>query len=920
MPPNSEATFQRRLLGAIALPIVLLVLLTGLSIWQTIGLLSEMQWVDHTDQVISQANRVQKLLLDQETGIRGYLIAGEAEFLEPYEQGRSQIEAAIDQLADLVSDNPPQVEQVNQLELQQAAWHEDAVRSIQRKQQGGTEPIAELRDRKRQMDVLRSRIARFINIEEQLPDRRVQTVQQTARRVIATRIGLGAIVGAMLAYFSGRQLQKVAQTFQQILRSLQQSLAERDVAEAALRASEERFRRAILAAPLPIMLHTETGEVVQINRQWTQITGYTIAEIPTIADWTDRAYGDRKHQARADIARLYDLDEAIAEGEAVVTTRSGDRRTWEFFSAPVGQLSSGDRLVISTAIDITDRLGIEQQIRESYNLLQTFIESTTDAIFIKDRSGRCLLLNERTAQILGGTKSEILGKDEYELLPPDIAQAVQEADRQIMNSGRGQTFEEQIPEHGELRTFLSTKDPYRNAQGQIAGVIGISRDITDRKRAEEKLMRSTQRLRALQDIDHAILRVDSPAEIAQAALDRLQQIIQCDQAAVVLFDFEAETLEVLAGAIENNLAGSVLAIADSIDSERLRQRPNLLYIEDLAAWNDRAALGDRLLSAGYRSFLAMALLLENRLMGDLLLIARSPHAFSAEDQEIVQEVTNQLAIAIAQSKLRHQLQQYAAELEQRVADRTAALAEMNQELEAFTYSVSHDLRAPLRTMQGFAQALLEDYGGELDEFGKSYIESIVEDATQMESLIADLLSYSRLTRAQISPHSVNLDEVVTAALNQIRTQIEEKQAKVSIASPLGQVFAHRPTLVQGLVNLISNAIKFVESGVEPQIAIRSKSEQKECDWIRLEIVDNGLGIAPEHQERIFRVFERLHGVETYPGTGIGLAIVRKGIDRMGGRVGVESGLGQGSCFWMALPKAVQTSTVKTHDAPSDSSH
>jgi signal transduction histidine kinase len=283
-------------------------------------------------------------------------------------------------------------------------------------------------------------------------------------------------------------------------------------------------------------------------------------------------------------------------------------------------------------------------------------------------------------------------------------------------------------------------------------------------------------------------------------------------------------------------------------------------------------------------------------------LANQPAAFNLESQEIDQEVANQLAIVIQQAQLREQLQHYADELEQRVIERTALLEETNRELEAFTYSVSHDLRAPLRTMQGFAQALLEDCGEQLEDFCRSYIASIIGDAAQMNGLIDDLLNYSRLTHAQISLQATALDQVIERSLRQLTAQIEEKQAQIRVVAPLPQVVAHRATLVQVVTNLISNAVKFAAPDTQPQIDIFANLErQDEQDWIRLWIVDNGIGIAPEHQERVFRVFERLHGAESYPGTGIGLALVRKGLDRMGGRVGVESRLGEGSRFWIELP-------------------
>lgn len=237
-------------------------------------------------------------------------------------------------------------------------------------------------------------------------------------------------------------------------------------------------------------------------------------------------------------------------------------------------------------------------------------------------------------------------------------------------------------------------------------------------------------------------------------------------------------------------------------------------------------------------------------------------------------------------------------LEERVIQRTLQLQEANDELQAFAYSVSHDLRAPLRAMQGFAEALLEDYGDVLDNLGEDYAQRIVSSAQRLENLIQDLLAYSRLSRADLQLKVINLTDVMKEAIAQLEADLKQQQAQVTITSPLPEVIAHRSTLVQAIANLLTNAIKFVDN-VQPQVQVWAEMRG---EWVRLWVTDNGIGIAPEHQQRIFRVFERLHGIETYPGTGIGLAIVRKGIDRMGGQVGVESELGQGSRFWIELQR------------------
>jgi PAS domain S-box-containing protein len=245
-----------------------------------------------------------------------------------------------------------------------------------------------------------------------------------------------------------------------------------------------------------------------------------------------------------------------------------------------------------------------------------------------------------------------------------------------------------------------------------------------------------------------------------------------------------------------------------------------------------------------------------------------------------------------------QVQQLMATLEQRVVERTKQLEEANSELDGFASSVAHDLRAPLRAMQGFSQALIEDYAGDLDPTAQDYIRRIGAAAAGMDTLIQDLLTYSRISRSELKLQSVSLQAVVDEAQRGLESELRASDALVEVQAPLPLVSAQPLIMIQVVTNLLSNAIKFVAPGTRPNVRIWAEPRGER---VRLWVEDNGIGIAPAHQERIFGVFERLHGRETYPGTGIGLAIVRKGVERMGGRAGVESAPGQGSRFWIELP-------------------
>jgi PAS domain S-box-containing protein len=271
-------------------------------------------------------------------------------------------------------------------------------------------------------------------------------------------------------------------------------------------------------------------------------------------------------------------------------------------------------------------------------------------------------------------------------------------------------------------------------------------------------------------------------------------------------------------------------------------------------------------------------------------------------RDITQEKKTERALTLAQNELK----EYAGDLEKRVQERTAKLRETIQSLDGFCYSIAHDLRAPLRALGGFSKELSEGYAHLLDETGNDYLSRIQAAATRMDQLILDLLQFGRLNTAELPAKTVQLDEVLDKVLLPLDDEIKTKHARVKLRKPLLSVRANPVMVEQVVINLMGNALKFVQPKAPPKVELWTEAHDS---MVRLYVKDNGIGIKPSHLNKLFQPFVRLVNGAEYPGTGIGLAIVRKAVERMGGKVGVESEPGKGSCFWIDLPAASGENSV-----------
>jgi signal transduction histidine kinase len=414
------------------------------------------------------------------------------------------------------------------------------------------------------------------------------------------------------------------------------------------------------------------------------------------------------------------------------------------------------------------------------------------------------------------------------------------------------------------------------------------------RRTQRSLASHAERLRILHEIDQAVLAEQTPEEVAAAVIGPLRELLDLPRAIVNRFDLAAGQVEWVAAAGRRRThvgPGVRFSLALMGDVEALRRGENqLIDVNALPAGPESAAL----LASDIRFYMAVPMIAGGELLGALSFGGPSA-AFPNEHVAIVREVAAQLAIALSQARLLARVKGHAAELEARVSSRTAELEVSNNELESFSYSVSHDLRAPLRAVDGYARMLEEDHAARLDDEGKRLLSVVRAASTRMGLLIDDLLAFSRLGRQQPARRTLDM----TALAREVIAELNAAGlARISL-SALPQAAADAALLKQVWSNLISNALKY--SGKRPDASVEIGGRQAPGEnvyWVR----DNGVGFDMRYVDKLFAVFQRLHRAEEFPGTGVGLAIVQRVVARHGGRVWAESKPGEGACFYFALPQ------------------
>lgn len=537
-------------------------------------------------------------------------------------------------------------------------------------------------------------------------------------------------------------------------------------------------------------------------------------------------------------------------GELIHTRKNGASITVASRWALDRDARGGPGSILETNNDITER----KRADEVKGRLAAIVEHSHDAIVGKDLDGIIRSWNRGAELLFGYTASEAIGQPVTMLIPRERLDEEPGILKRIRHGEVVDHYETvRRRKDGKLLDISLTVSPVRDAHGRIVGASKVARDITERKQSEQALLQSEVRYRSLvsQVKDYAIFHMDL-AGLATSWNEGVKRILGFDEKEFVGTDistsiFTPEDIE--AGVPQREL--QTAAVKGTAGNDRWLRRKD----------------GSRFFASGITTALRDA--------------SGTVTGFS----KVLRDVTEK--------------KEAEERLERTVEERTADLRATNEQLEAFVYSIAHDLRAPLRSMTGYSQLLVDGHASNLDETAQQMLKRIQASSEFMDKLLVDLLAYGRTARAELELGPVEVQKAWESALLQCALQIEQSKAQVETLQPLPKVRAHEATLGQCLANLLANGLKFVAPGVQPRVTLRAEEEPHS---VRLWVEDNGIGIPANQHERIFRVFERLHGAR-YMGTGIGLSIVRKGIERMGGRVGLESEPGKGARFWIELPRA-----------------
>ena len=639
-----------------------------------------------------------------------------------------------------------------------------------------------------------------------------------------------------------------------------QDITQRNQAEDALRESEDKFRYVFDYSPVGMSLTLPTGEV-RANRAFRDMLGYSQDELRD-RTWQEISHPDDIEATQRETAALLAGDTETARFTKRYLKKDGSV-VWADVSTSLRRDSAGVPVFFMTIVnDITERKRAETALREERDRIRTILDCVGDPIFVKDNDHRITLANRAFYDTFRMDEASVLGHTLAEAVPENERQQFLAVDRQVLDTGVTDRREEELTVGDLTRTIVTRKMRFINASGHRF-LVGSIHDVTGRKRAEMEVrvlnaaldQRVAERTTELQQSKELLDQTGRLARVGGWEIDLERNELTWTDVVHQIHEVEPGYRPTVEGGINFYAPEAVPVISEAVRRAVEEAQPFDVELQLITAKNNRIwvrALGEATRKDGKVTHVRG--------------VFQDIHARKLAELE---------------------LQTYREHLE-----------ESNKELEAFSYSVSHDLRAPLRAIDGFARILSDEYGPKLDDEARRVCAIINDNTSRMGRLIDDLLTFSRLGRTEMQSSEIDMGGMARAVYYEVTTP--ECRARIDLQLDMMPTVVGDPSLMRQVwMNLLSNAVKFSSKRERVVIAIRGETTDGEQVF---SVRDNGAGFDMQYVGKLFGVFQRLHSTREFEGNGVGLAIVQRVIRRHGGRVWAEGEPDRGATFSFALPQ------------------
>ncbi len=825
----------------------------GYAVYQSHQKLEESTgWVQHTEQVLYESGNILSLAKDIQAAARGYAMTKDSDFLAPLYPAEAAIFNNIEQLRLLTKDNVVQQQRIDSLQWYAQKRLEFSYRTINLRNKSGLQAALALtatKEGKNYTDHIRQIIADIQQEETVMLDQRRQESKHSVTVFNRISLGMFALIAVLaILFFTALgsyilQQKNHAQATQNWNNQLKDKADE--IADFKTLFEDAPGLYLILLPNLVIDAVSNEYLAATLTKR-AKIMGKHLFEV--FPDNPDDLLANGVSNLRASLNTVLKTKAAHSMPLQKYDVRRADgsfeERFWSPLNKPVINAKGEVVYIIHSVVDVTQRIRNEAALLQSTNEIKELYNNAPCGYFSVDANIALNNINQTLLDWLGYTAEEVIGKMKYEdLLTPISRQRHLDSFKDVFAAYVTNGYVNNLEFHFQrkdgtdfpaLVNSIAVLDEYGNFVKSRSTVF----DNTDRKKAEKKLKKSNELFASL--FNH------NPASIAISRMSD-GKIMNVNDAFLALFGFESKDEVIGRTSAELNLL-----VADYGPREEMMQ----ILREQKEVINFEGQIRTRQSEIKWASLFV--------------------HMIELDGEPCLMAVTLDIS---ERKKTEEQLKA------------------VNKELESFSYSVSHDLRAPLRAINGFTRILAEDYTTSLDDEAKRMMNTIMYNAKKMSQLIDDLLNFSRLSRRELTKTPISTTDMVTGICNELKEQHAQRHIEFNIGA-LPAIYADG-MVKQVWENLLSNAVKY--TGQRDNAIIEIKAERKPTETV-FSITDNGAGFDMRYAGKLFGVFQRLHGEEEFEGTGVGLAIVQRVVAKHGGRVWAEGKLNQGASFFFSIPK------------------